>query len=627
MKPIALTIIAGLAIVFSASRAVAVPSWTVDPAIPGPTLPPSGRSLFDFVTADGVPFPFEALVRKIEARAGCAPAECTRSVLIPLGRSLQRTAASPDFFRFPRVVVAITREGAGPMVAKDHLYLGYQEKADAVEVISYNETAGRFEFQQVRDYRAGGARQVVYSNRNVCIACHQNHGPIFSRPVWDETNANPEVAARLRAAGAHSYALDAFRGVDTPNAIDDATDRANRVNTIQRIWREACDQSCRSMAVVAAIQYRLSGDRGFDERTPLAQQLARDFAARWPAGLAIPNADVPNRDPLAFPRDAAGMAPSHVGAAFEPLAPRPPAEVWTASDSLLARRFVVGLAELISDGDVRAVDAALPSKAAATPRRTLVASCATAGDRYLCAGDFTLRASATTIDVLTLDDSAISYLRLDTGVPTSRSLRARTTRGDLIERVVVRRKNGKPVAEMTLVEDFAWARGAIERAAWTNDAFTRGRLRSALRLAPARCCEDTGGLAAPREDAASPLPVAIPGAEFQSRCGTCHRGSDQSPPNFLAGDAARVSASLAQCAPRIFVRLAMWEIPANARDKVPMPPPASLAAPAATPDPVVAALQAKVAAWLRAETGRAPTVADMLTSGYEGLRPCLPGGG
>ena len=35
-------------------------------AVPGPSMPPVGRSLFDFVTAGGVPFPFEALIRKIE---------------------------------------------------------------------------------------------------------------------------------------------------------------------------------------------------------------------------------------------------------------------------------------------------------------------------------------------------------------------------------------------------------------------------------------------------------------------------------------------------------------------------------------------------------------------------------
>ena len=180
-------------------------SWAIDPAIPGPALPPAGRSLFDFVTADGIPFPFEALVRKIEARAGCKPGDCMTPVLIPLGRSLQRTAAAPDFFAYPRAVVAMTGEGKGPMFARDRLYLAYQERMNLIEVISYNEDAARFEFQLVRDYREGGAPEVVYANRNVCIACHQNHSPIFPRAVWDETNANPGIAKKLSQAGKRFY--------------------------------------------------------------------------------------------------------------------------------------------------------------------------------------------------------------------------------------------------------------------------------------------------------------------------------------------------------------------------------------------------------------------------------------
>jgi hypothetical protein len=44
------------------------------------------------------------------------------------------------------------------------------------------------------------------------------------------------------------------------------------------------------------------------------------------------------------------------------------------------------------------------------------------------------------------------------------------------------------------------------------------------------------------------------------------------------------------------------------------------------PDPAVAALQSRVAEWLRAETGRAPDVSALLARGYEALRPCLPPG-
>jgi hypothetical protein len=43
----------------------------------------------------------------------------------------------------------------------------------------------------------------------------------------------------------------------------------------------------------------------------------------------------------------------------------------------------------------------------------------------------------------------------------------------------------------------------------------------------------------------------------------------------------------------------------------------------ATPDASIAALQATVVEWLRAESGQVPDLAAMLARGYENLRPCL----
>ena len=93
----------------------------------------------------------------------------------------------------------MTAEGGGQLLVKDRLYLGYQERAGLIEVISYNEAAARFEFQLVRDYRPQGKPEAVYASRAVCTACHQNHGPIFSRQQWDETNANPRDRGSTRA--------------------------------------------------------------------------------------------------------------------------------------------------------------------------------------------------------------------------------------------------------------------------------------------------------------------------------------------------------------------------------------------------------------------------------------------
>ena len=264
----------GASVPAAAESSSAAPSWVITPSAAGENLPPSGRSLFDqlfAVSRNGqsnieIPFPFAALLNRLDselARDPASPLPPAKRVLIPLGRSLQRTAAAPDYFAFPRVVVAVDSEN-GPnskFFLKDRLYIGYQEKSSVLEVISYNESAGRFEFQLIKDYRAGGKQQVYYANRNLCFACHQNGSPIFSRALWDESNANPQVASLLAASGRNFYGIPPGRGVDIPYAIDNATERANGFALTQRLWREGCGEGdlparrCRAGLFVAALRH------------------------------------------------------------------------------------------------------------------------------------------------------------------------------------------------------------------------------------------------------------------------------------------------------------------------------------------------------------------------------------
>ena len=125
-------------------------------------------------------------------------------------------------------------------------YTHLQEKSAILEIISYNEDAGRFEFQLVKDYRAGGKPRVIYANRTLCFACHQNGSPIFSRALWDETNANPQVAALLLASGRRFYGIAPERGIDIPYAIDNATERANCFALTQHLGREGCGATDRA---------------------------------------------------------------------------------------------------------------------------------------------------------------------------------------------------------------------------------------------------------------------------------------------------------------------------------------------------------------------------------------------
>ncbi|MCI0547119.1 MAG: hypothetical protein L0027_07520, partial [Candidatus Rokubacteria bacterium] len=371
---------------------------------PGENLPPAGRSLFDFVVSGPggpgtVPFPFPALVRLIEKRLGGGAAGASvKQVLIPLNRSLQRNAPRPEFFRFPRVVLAVDAEGTAPpgeaaLFLRDRLFVGYQEKAGVIEVISYNEAAGRFEFQIVRDYRPGGSPRVVHANRAVCVVCHQNQAPIFARQLWDETNANPQIRAMLAAQGRSFYGVPLDQGVDIPYAIDNATDRANALAAYQRVWRDGCEgggaaaaTDCRANLLVLALQYRLGGSRQVHTRSPRFEavrvQLAARWRERWPRGLALPDPDIPNRDPLAPLEDRLGAVPvsastrearlaelvsrSDVHARFEPANPRPPLDTWTVSAETAEalERTIAGLGGFLAAADVRRLDDLLAARAA-----------------------------------------------------------------------------------------------------------------------------------------------------------------------------------------------------------------------------------------------------------------------
>ena len=353
--------------------------WVASADEPGPDVPPVGRSLFDYLFTERtngsaeyrVPFPFEKLTAQIEMYLRATSTRSLQKVLIPLGRSLQRNAASPHFFKSPRAVVAAEANpapvpGEPLVVLKDRLYLGYQPSAAAIEVISYNEAAGRFEFQIVEDYRSDGKSKVYYAERSICLGCHQNHAPIFAIQPWDESNSNPSVSILLRREQLNFYGIPSFTGIDIPGLIGLSADRANLFSTYQLIWREGCGANdtaestkCRANALLAALRYRLAADthagtRQDEARSTLVARFRETWPENWPTGIAIPSRELPDLDPFGAAKTYLGngairevdilenLVPVDVVSIddeYEPLYPRAPLDVWD-----LPRRMLGGAA-------------------------------------------------------------------------------------------------------------------------------------------------------------------------------------------------------------------------------------------------------------------------------------------
>jgi hypothetical protein len=361
----------------AASGEAAAPLLLATPDDPGPNEPPAGESLFDEVFAHGggtaLPYPFERLLEALGAAT--APAKPV-TVLLPLGRSLQRFGASPDYFASPRVVVAAAADAGAPgrPLLKDRLFLGFQERAQTIEVISHNEAAGRFEFQVVENYGLGLTPRVVAADRATCVACHQAHGPIFPAALWSETNANPLVADRLAPLGARFNGAPVRGGVDQAEALDAATDRAARFAFAEAIWSMGCAGEapaaarCRGDLLLNALLFRLAGSRpeGTEPRRKLEIEAARQLRRAAPSGLGAPSPDLPNRDPLslvlagATPDDA--IEPDGV---FHPLHPRAPLLFLPAATGGAA--LSIEIAAVFADADILWLDRALAARADAQP--------------------------------------------------------------------------------------------------------------------------------------------------------------------------------------------------------------------------------------------------------------------
>lgn len=350
-------------------------------------LPPDGtRSLFDhLIAANGqIPYPFPKLVELI--RKNDPDAGTPLTLLVPHGRSLLKGLADDAH---PRVLAAADFQAPATPASlglspRGQLFLGFVENASEIEVLSYNEAAGRYEFQLVQNYCAGCIPKLVYARRAVCTTCHQGAVPIFPQRPWNETNGAPATAAAIRTArGNEQPYLDVplAHPLGVPERFDQLTDVGGFIPATQRLWIDACGASadCRRTMLKLALNW-LENPAGFDAQSAAAEQLRGLQAAGWPeGGISVAESDLANRDPVEEgrgikgwwrqlttrqPKPGDGAKTNEdleafdrlpkLKAAFDPLSSRTPKRVLSAQDL----DGVYGLAALFSDADRQLLESA-----------------------------------------------------------------------------------------------------------------------------------------------------------------------------------------------------------------------------------------------------------------------------
>lgn len=393
--------------------------------------PTVGRSYFDMIfskkDATGIryeiPFPFNKIIAKLEdyngQKVNLSDSSGPKVVIFPMGRSLQRNAAVAGlnqafsfdpYFRFPRVVVGIDEEpkyeNSVLLNLKNKFYIGFNERAEILEVISYNEESGRFEYQLVNDYAPGKTPKPSYANRSLCLSCHQNQTPIFSRGPWSESNANPQMSDELKKKLDASFGLVTC-GVNNDQSycykdgklpqyfgapikidqsisykFDTSTDEANLIHAYQKGWKELCvDNACRLSLLEAILLYRFSSFEGLIPDTgmkTMISQIDQNWKAKYPGGLSIASPNVPNRDPMKDIATSSTVSASSLSTVktldqqtvqqlitqgripteFEPLLPRRPLDIWKDSgfDSHQTNRLLKGLANEFTLTDIKMFD-------------------------------------------------------------------------------------------------------------------------------------------------------------------------------------------------------------------------------------------------------------------------------
>lgn len=215
----------------------------------GPDIPTVGSSLFDKLyskkNSDGkVVYDFDnnlkGLVDKNQMTGDFI------QVMFPFSRSLQRPQdLSYNPLLNPRVV--FSPRGDKWSLVRGKLFFGFVEAKDQAEVISYNDEAGRFEYQLITELST--KPKVFYVNRGKCLTCHQGLAPIFSTPAWTDSSLGAmgtllEAGLKLKDSNKEILVKRLFGTSliqEQVGTFDRLVRESNEITRNERLWVHGCD--------------------------------------------------------------------------------------------------------------------------------------------------------------------------------------------------------------------------------------------------------------------------------------------------------------------------------------------------------------------------------------------------
>jgi hypothetical protein len=216
----------------------------------------------DVVDALGgtIPFPADKLALALR---GLETESTITAAILPHGRSLERTVTD---FRAPRSLMLWLDSGSYTAYP---LFIGNTPNAEELEILAWNWQTRQYDFFLVQDYAAGKTPRVTVPQRPLCMACHQDGGPIFPVRPWNETTLNTTIQHELAtqaadplsryllalpAAGANRITLD-------PSGLDLGVRDATIALQDQKIFANACggDLECRKGLLLTALSDTIDG--------------------------------------------------------------------------------------------------------------------------------------------------------------------------------------------------------------------------------------------------------------------------------------------------------------------------------------------------------------------------------